>query len=310
MALWRVVQNIPAYVPCIREIYEQAASAIASVPDFTTELAKFISGQEGAYKSAVQVSTSGWGDIGPALEATTNGIHNHIIDVISQFRSNTWEEFINVFKEIANPNVINTITESSNQIADANSFLGMNIGDNPSFTNITVLVPVLSVVTQIINTKIATSSNPSNKAVEENNQTMKTMKVMNNVMPLVSGFMCLVLPIGIGIYWITGNIFRTIQQIFVNHYMDKMDVEELRQKNLEKMEKKNARREKMGIPTTPIQDAANMKTNSIENVAKKQIKTPEPKKNYEPKDYQKQEFNPNSISSIANMLNNKDHGKK
>lgn len=311
LALYRVIQNIPAYVPIIRDTYESAARAIASVPDFANEFVKFISGQDGAYESAVQVITKGWGDdIKAALSVTTDaGIHNHIIDVLSQFKTASWDELINVFKGISDPSVIKTIETASVEIAKSNNFAGgINIGDNPSISNITIIIPILSVVTQILNTKLMMAKSPNSQSAADNSQAANTMKTMNNVMPFISGFMCLVLPIGIGIYWIAGNVFRIIQQIFVNIYMDKMDVEELRQKNLEKAEKKNARRERMGLPTTPIQDVANTKTSSIQSAARTTIKTPEPKKNYEPKDYSKQEFDPGSISSIANMLNNK--GKK
>ena len=305
IALWRVIQNIPAYVPVIRNIYEQAASAIASVPNYQDELIKYISGQEGAYESAVTVATKGWGDVKTALNFTSDaGIHNHIIDVLSQFRTGTWADFINTFKGIANPDVIKTIEQAQVEIVKTNSFVkGINIGDNPSFSNITFIIPVLSVLTQILNTRLITAKGvPS--ATGDDTQA-NTMKTMNTFMPFVSGFMCLILPIGVGIYWIAGNVFRIIQQIFVNIYMDKVDVEELRQKNLEKAEKKNAKREKMGLPPISIQDTANTKTSSIQNTAKNSIKVPEAKKNYEPKDYSKQEFREDSISSIANMLSNK-----
>lgn len=305
LALWKVIQNIPAYVPIIRNTYEQAASAIASVPNYADELIKFISGQEGAYESAVTVATKGWGDVKTALGITSDaGIHNHIIDVLAQFRTGTWNDFINTFKGIADSSVIETIEQAQVEIVKANSFVkGINIGDNPSFSNITVIIPILSVLTQMLNTRLMMAKNASS-AIDDSPQA-NTMKTMNTFMPLISGFMCLILPIGVGIYWIAGNVFRIIQQIFVNIYMDKVDVEELRQKNLEKMERKNAKREKMGLPPISVQDVANTKTNSIQNVAKTSIKTPEPKKNYEPKDYSKQEFKEDSISSIANMLSNK-----
>lgn len=310
LALWRVIQNIPAYVPVIRNVYEQAATAIASVPNYADELVKFILGQEGAYESAVNVSTKSWGDIKTALGVTTDaGIHNHIIDVLSQFRTNTWNEFMNVFKGIADSSVIGQIEQAQVEIVKTNSFVaGINIGDNPSFKNITIIIPVLSVLTQMLNTKLMTAKNSPTK-IEDSAQA-STMKTMNTFMPLISGFTCLILPIGVGIYWIAGNVFRIIQQIFVNIYMDKVDVEELRQKNLEKVEKKNEKRAKMGLPPISVQDVANTKTSSIQSAAKTTIKTPEPKKNYEPKDYSKKEFNPNSISSIANMLNNNNNNKK
>ena len=73
------------------------------------------------------------------------------------------------------------------------------------------------------------------------------------MMPLVSVFFCLSLPIGLGIYWIAGAVFRGIQQVIVNKHMEKMDMDALIRKNVEKM---NAKRKKQGLPQKKISEDA------------------------------------------------------
>ena len=79
-----------------------------------------------------------------------------------------------------------------------------------------------------------------------------SMKMMNNMMPLVSVFFCLSLPIGLGIYWIAGAVFRGIQQVVVNKHMEKMDMDALIRKNVEKM---NAKRKHAKVNFKDLEDA-------------------------------------------------------
>ena len=60
------------------------------------------------------------------------------------------------------------------------------------------------------------------------------MSSMNVVMPIMSGFFCLMLPIGVGLYWIANSTISIIQQFFVNKYLDSMDLDELVEKSQEK----------------------------------------------------------------------------
>lgn len=87
------------------------------------------------------------------------------------------------------------------------------------------------------------------------------MKTMNTVMPIMSAVFCLTLPVGMGIYWIAGAVVRSIQQVIVNKQMDKIDVDELIKKNLERTNKK---REKQGLPPQKITNTAKVSTRNIE----------------------------------------------
>lgn len=301
LALYRVVQNVPAYVNAIKDMYDGAAVAIANSKDCLDVLASFIAGHDGSSEFAVAVqNVSDWGsNLTDALaQKASDGSYNHIIDVLSQFRTSTWDHFIAECTKV-DSSVIPAIQSTASSVTNINSFLGLNIADTPTLTSVSVVVPVLAIATQFINTKMLTSTNGSKN---NDDPSAKTMSTMNNIMPFISGLMCLMLPIGIGIYWIASSLFRIVQQFFVNRHMAKVDVEELRQKNLEKLAKKNQKREKMGLPTKSLSDVANTRTSSIDTNYDK----PASKKKYEPKDYQSnKDVNTNSISSIANMLNRK-----
>ena len=88
-----------------------------------------------------------------------------------------------------------------------------------------------------------------------------TMKTMNTVMPLMSAFFCLSLPVGMGIYWIMSAVVRMVQQIFINRHLDKMDMEELLRRNMEKNKEKMEK--KGGVTGAQIQRNTAINTRNV-----------------------------------------------
>ena len=78
------------------------------------------------------------------------------------------------------------IDKVSKNASHINSFLGMNIADTPSLKSLSISVPILSVITQIISTKLSMAGMPQQDNTD--NPTASSMKMMNNIMPFVSGF--------------------------------------------------------------------------------------------------------------------------
>jgi len=64
-----------------------------------------------------------------------------------------------------------------------------------------------------------------------------------------------------GIYWIAGAVVRSIQQLVINNHIDKIDMDELLQRNLEKANKK---REKRGLPPQKMTNNAKISTRNID----------------------------------------------
>lgn len=283
-ALYRVIYNIPAYVGSVKAVYSQVALTIQGTEGYVKILQ--------SYLGQIQLSTKKWGDVGQALSASNENSVNYIIDILAKLKPEQWKELVDQFPGIA---------DNYEQVRHINSFLGMDIASTPSLTSISIIIPILAVVTQMISTKLMTMNNP----MDPDNPAAATMKSMNVTMPLVSGIMGMFLPIGVGLYWVAGSVFRIIQQIFFNKYFDKMDIDELIEKNRAKAQKK---RERRGISEDTLQKYANQKV--LSNRDKSETLTASSKKvnsSSEAKDYKKGSatYDPNSISSIANMLGGK-----
>lgn len=157
-------------------------------------------------------------------------------------------------------------------------FLGLDVNVSPlAFFNdkanhpygwLAFIIPVLAVLTQFINTKIVQNPNQNQNAGEQD-QMAQSMKMMNYMMPLMSGFFCLSLNMGIGLYWITGGVFRIIQGIIINKQVDKIDLDALIEKNKEKAA---AKAEKRKQRTEQMSQYSSMKTSSIKNASSYQNK--------------------------------------
>jgi len=70
-----------------------------------------------------------------------------------------------------------------------------------------LILPVLTVVTQVIVQKMTTPTNPDPQ--------QSSMNQMMLLMPFMFGFFALQVPQGLVLYWVTSNIFSLIQQYFI-----------------------------------------------------------------------------------------------
>ena len=131
------------------------------------------------------------------------------------------------------------------------------------------------------------------------------MQSMNTVMPIMSAFFCLTLPVGVGIYWIMSAVIRAIQQFVINKRLDQESQEDIIKAAQEKMNKKRARQ---GLPPQKITNQAHTSTKSFEveekSRAEKAAELAEQKKKAmeESTAYYNQNARPGSLASKANMV--------
>lgn len=129
-------------------------------------------------------------------------------------------------------------TEFIDKVANFNlNFLGLNLGEMPSWSWPIILVPLLSGITSLghsIYTMI------SQKKTSPNGQDPSgggMMKGMMYIMPLFSFFFAMKVPAGVGIYWTVSNVLSLIQSFYLNwKYNPKEMVEKM--KALEEEQKK------------------------------------------------------------------------
>lgn len=295
-ALYQVIYNIPAYVNDIKELYSNIAVAIQGTSGYVEIM------QE--YATALGVNMKGFEEIETGVLTL-----NHTIDILAKFKSANWTELVNDF-----PTLKDIIVTNSAQIMDVNKFIGgLNILDNPSIKSPSIIIPILAGGLQFIQTKQMTLSNPTTD--DGSNPMAQSMKTMNTIMPITSIFFCIMLPIGIGLYWVAGSVFAIIQQFIINKYMDKVDVETLIEKNLEKAKKKKI---KLGIdPNASVEELAKKNTKNIESSVESTDEKSTSnyansvKKNYEPSNYKKSDvsYKAGSIAANANLLKNRNNDK-
>jgi YidC/Oxa1 family membrane protein insertase len=293
-ALYRVIVNIPAYVNDIYALYASVAEGIVGTNGYVTIMQDFAETAKVSTTSFEEITASGSISI------------NHVIDILSKFTSEQWSQLAQQF-----PSLQLLIADKSKEIMNVNSFLGgLNILDTPSYRLPGILIPILAAGLQWVSTKQITSKNPMDKE----NPMAASMNSMNNIMPIMSGVFTFMLPIGVGLYWVAGSVFTIIQQFILNKHMEKVDIDELIKKNVEKASKKKA---KKGSASVSLEELAKKQTRSIESktVEVKSNSTSDyansVKKNYNnsTSGNDNVSYKSGSISANANLLKNRNNDK-
>lgn len=242
-ALYRVIQNIPAYVDSVRVLFTNMTDVLMQQENFTAVFAE-------NFASGTSVDTV-----------------NQVIDVMNHFSVEQWSQLKELF-----PTCAAVITQNVDALFEMYDFFGINLSIAPTLTSISIIIPILTVLTQWISMKTIGNNNV---AMDSDNPAAQSMKTMNTIMPLMTGFIAMSLPNGLGLYWIATAVCQTVQQVVLNLYFDQMDMDEMVRQNVEKA---NAKREKQGLPPQTISTKAN--ANSIskaksETTAKLQSKLEE-----------------------------------
>jgi YidC/Oxa1 family membrane protein insertase len=95
------------------------------------------------------------------------------------------------------------------------SFLGLNLGDQPTFGwNWLIIIPILSGLTSILTSLISSKFNASGQEVTGMSKGMILM------MPLFSLFFTFQVPAGVGLYWTVSNILSAVQVLVLNKIYD------------------------------------------------------------------------------------------
>ena len=160
------------------------------------------------------------------------------------------------------------------------------------------------------------TANQPQASGKDDNPAAGMMKSMNVTMPLMSVFFCFSFASGIGLYWVAQSVFTIIQQVGINSYLNKVNIDDLVQKNIEKTNKKRA---KKGLPPTKVGNVDTM----LKKMGEKEIKAESAQMAKiaktkaiveESNKYYNDNAKPGSLASKANMVakyNEKhDKGKK
>ena len=251
-ALYQVIQNIPAYVGSVYNVFNGVCTKILAVDGFTDIINNFIADNK----------------MTRVRQVTDNA--DSIVDFLYALSPSQWKSLqdISQFSGFSDQ-----ISKTASEIQKMQTFGVLNIADQPlSYikTGSLILIiaalaiPLLSWATQMLNLKLMPQAATQN-GKDDNNAMASSMKTMNTVMPLMSAFFCFTFPVGLGIYWIASAVVRSIQQLLINRHLNKMNIDDLVNENMRKME---AKRAKEGLPPQKITNQAHQSAKNINKVEK------------------------------------------
>lgn len=114
------------------------------------------------------------------------------------------------------------------------TFLGIYLGKYPSWNSILILIPIISLVSQLALTVVSQWYQKKSGSTSTN----KTMNIMLYTMPLISFWIAFSYPAGIGIYWIFSSILSLVQVIGLNMYLTPARIDKIVSKETKKARKK------------------------------------------------------------------------
>lgn len=295
LALYRVIYNIPAYVPSVRVYFDNVVTPLMGQADYAQKL-----------QEITNIATA----CGGKLDKFDFTNANRLVDMLYKFSTAQWGELQALF-----PAISDVIGQNAAVVERMNTFLGLNMAEAPGWVpSFAWIIPVLAAVSQWFSTKLMSGNQPSTSADAENPMA-QSMKTMTTTMPLFSAFICITMPAGIGIYWIATSVVTIIQQLIVNAYMDKVNIDDMIAKNLEKVNKKRA---KQGLPPAKVTQNATASLKAIKAEEEKEKAAEEVKKEKiakqieESSKYYNTNARPGSLASKAAMVQkyNEAHDKR
>jgi membrane protein insertase, yidC/oxa1 family len=252
--LYRVIQNIPAYVGDMKDKYIYIVESMKSATFDTSKLQALGLENKASYIDVINaIATDSEGKVSTAVTAAgtmMNSVsdgtvaNDKVIDVLDKISASDWNQILDVFK-FADQGTTDQVVKYVDNFNHMNTFLfGLNIADAPGMKlTVALIVPILSAVLQFISSKISMSASKNNSNDPAAAQTNSMMNMMTYGMPLMSLFICINLPIAIGLYWIIGSVISIITQLIINNYYKKCDVDKVLEKCKEKAARKQARKE-------------------------------------------------------------------
>lgn len=292
-ALYQVIYHIPAYVKSVYQVFNNVVVAINSLGvDHVGQITQF------AADNKVNLSRIG------SLSSS-----NGMVDFLYQLNPNQWNSLQQLF-----PTIKETIAVNAAQIAHMNSFLGINLASTPASVllptgggfhfSMAIIIPILAGASQWFSAKLMTGNQP--QVGESDNPMAQSMKSMTTIMPLMSVFFCFTFASGIGIYWIASSVFQIIQQLAINRHLNQIDMDEMIKKNVEKANKKRA---KKGLPPQRVSQNATANLKNLQSANEKQeaemnAKVDKTKEQLKASNdfYSSNSSNPGSLAAKARMV--------
>lgn len=194
LALFDVLNHVPAYISSIKQIYMNLVLPIKGIDGYETVLLEL------AEKNHVKMTVE---------QLATD---NKIIDVLAKLNSSQLEGLSQSFTSIGTQ--ISPVIDKINQV---NYFFGINLSDKPGMTFPSIIIPILAVGTTALQSYLSMQQSKGSMDAQQ----AATNKTMMYMMPMMTLMFVFQMPSGLGLYWIAGGIVGIIQTQLLNRKFNK-----------------------------------------------------------------------------------------
>jgi len=257
-ALYRVIYAIPAYVTDVNTLYKNVATDVTAISkDNDSDFSEYE-----ITKAVYEFYTAEGVTLRSAKDLDRSFTITDMIDVFSVYNTGVWEDFRsgknldvrdkNGFSLTMNWNMLANSdafkkamekrSDDIDKILKVNGLGKYSILDAPGYHFPAILLPILAFLLQYLTGKLNTMNTKKNGKKEE--EAMPGMGAMNTILPVMSGVFCIFMPIGVGIYWVVTSAVTIVQQLSINKYLERYNVEDIVAQNEAKVAEHN---EKYGI---------------------------------------------------------------
>lgn len=270
-ALFNVLRNPSTHITKLNVIYQDIATLIINkVVNYQSLFADMV-------KNVTQRAPGTYDLTSVTKTASGSGFS----DFLSHVGSQQWSEILAKVPA----DVQTSLTQLVERKNEYEWFM-VNLVDTPAqlISNkvyLAILVPIIAGASTFIFSKItmASTSAMQQTSAEGPSQTETMMKTMNFMMPIMTGTFAYTMPVGLALYWISGNLIMMVQQIFVNKLVSKQEavIEEQLRKEREASGQvvKKKKRKKPPTQTEQVQEGTDKASLKADNIASEDQSTKE-----------------------------------
>ena len=198
-ALTSVMNNSYKYIGALHDVY-------------VTKISETISSSQELLAAIIPIANTKIppnGSIEVAIE-----IPEQLARIIYLFKEEDWSAFVSAIPDSLSSTGVELLGYA-NQVVGMQNFLGLRLTDGAGLTAPGIILAVLTGATSFIQQYIMMKQQEKSSS-GGNDTMMATQKNMLIMMPLMMAFFTITTPVGVGLYWITGNLVMILQQIILN----------------------------------------------------------------------------------------------
>ncbi len=204
--LFYVMRETYLYIDVIGNLYTQMSQIILKVENIGNIIA-------GTINNVPALSS-----IKTAFDLKTVGNCEYVLSKLGQ---GDWNYLLSQMPQGAVEQIQPLLSEKNN----IESFIGLSLIEAPGISWPGIIIPAFSVVFSLLSSWILFKQQKS--TIEENKMLANQQKIMMFTMPILSGWMAMSFPTGLGLYWIMTYVIQIIQQVVLYRIFSQKNTEEV-----------------------------------------------------------------------------------